>query len=198
MSRRSPTLHGSAPQRARVVLLLIDVINDMEFPEGCRLMKYAWPAAKRIAVLRKRAKRSGVPIIYVNDNFGRWQSDFRNQVRHCLKDGVRGQRISEILQPDEEDYFVLKPKHSGFFSTTLDILLEYIGAETLILAGIAGNICVLYTANDAYMRDFRIIVPADCIASERPSLNAAALQQMKRYLKAEVCPGNRIDFNKYA
>jgi nicotinamidase-related amidase len=121
--------------------------------------------AKAIAELKRRAQEAGVPIVYVNDNFGRWQSNFNHQVEHCLKDGVRGEPVVELLQPDEHDYFVLKPKHSGFYSTALDVLLEYLGANTLILTGIAANICVLFTANDAYMRDFNLFIPQDCVAS---------------------------------
>src|SRR5207248_2360578 len=106
--------------------------------------------------LKKRAKAAGIPAIYVNDNFGIWQSDFRSVVRHCLEDGVCGAPIARLLAPEADDYFVLKPKHSGFYSTTLDILLDYLGVRALILTGIAANICVLFTANDAYMRDFRL------------------------------------------
>src|SRR6185503_11400451 len=106
-----------------------------------------------------------IPAIYVNDNFGKWQSDFKKTLEHVLTEGCRGRPVAEILQPDEEDYFVLKPKHSGFFSTTLEILLEYLEVKTLILTGIAGNNCVLFTANDAYMRDLHLVVPADCVVS---------------------------------
>src|SRR5687767_6700033 len=127
MPAKNPTLHGNAPDKAKVALLLIDVINDLEFAEGELLLEHALPMAKAIARLKRRAKESGVPIVYVNDNFGRWQSNFNNQVEHCLKDGVRGEAVVELLQPDEQDYFVLKPKHSGFYSTALDVLLEYLG-----------------------------------------------------------------------
>src|SRR5690606_23976661 len=140
-------LHGNAPDKSPVALILIDVINDLEFPAGDQLLDLALPMAERSAELKKRATEAGVPSIYVNDNFGRWQSDFNVQVDHCLNDGVRGQPIVELLQPDEDDYFVLKPKHSGFFSTTLDILLSYLQVKTLILTGVAANICVLFTAN---------------------------------------------------
>jgi nicotinamidase-related amidase len=186
MPKTNQDLHGGAPDQSSVVLLLIDVINDLEFAGGDRLQRYAQPAAEKIAALKRRAKKQGIPTIYVNDNFGRWQSDFQKQVRHCLEDGVRGEAIARLLSPEEEDYFVLKPKHSGFFSSSLDILLRYLGAETLILTGFAGNLCVLYTANDAYMRDFRLIVPGDCIASETLQGNHYALDQMKRFLKADV------------
>ena len=103
-----------------------------------------------------------MPAIYVNDNFGRWRSDFRQILDHCLQSP--GRAIARLLVPHEEDYFVLKP-HSGFEYTTLDVLLKHLGADTLILSGVATNFCVLFTAHDAYMRDYRLIVPR--IASRR-------------------------------
>jgi len=189
-------LHGNAPDKSPVALILIDVINDLEFPEGDQLLDLALPMAERIAELKKRATEAGVPSIYVNDNFGRWQSDFNVQVDHCLNDGVRGQPIVELLQPDEDDYFVLKPKHSGFFSTTLDILLSYLQVKTLILTGVAANICVLFTANDAYMRDYHLIVPSDCVASNTKQENDNALDQMRKVLKADTPKSAAIDFRK--
>lgn len=191
---RAKGLHGSAPDRCSVALLLIDWINDLEFPSGERLLKRALPAAKATARLRARARRAGVPVIYCNDNFGRWRSDFRSTVRHCLDDEVRGEPIARLLEPDEEDYFVLKPKHSGFHSTSLEVLLAHLGARTLVLTGIAGNICVLFTAHDAYMRDFEIFVPRDCIASERGAEDVHALQNLAQTCKANVRPSGRIDF----
>ena len=86
--------------------------------------------ARQSPTLKQRAKEAGIPVIYVNDNFGRWQSNFNHQVEHCLHDGVRGQPVVELLQPEEDDYFVLKPKHSGFFSTALDMLLEVSAGRT--------------------------------------------------------------------
>lgn len=187
-------LHGSAPDDSPIALLLIDVINDLEFPEGRALLRYALPVAKRILALKQRARAHGVPAIYVNDNFGRWQSDFKRQVDHCLEDEVLGRDIARLLVPEDDDYFVLKPKHSGFFSTSLAIL-EHLGARTLILTGFAGNICVLYTANDAYMRDFELMVPRDCLASETREANEYALSQMKRYLRADTRPSKSVRFH---
>jgi nicotinamidase-related amidase len=185
-------LHGNAPDTSTVALLLIDVINDLEFPEGDQLLKHALPMAGRISELKDRARKEKVPIVYVNDNFGRWRSDLSAQVDHCLKDGVRGRSIVELLRPEEEDYFVLKPKHSGFFSTTLEILLEYLGTRTVILTGLAANICVLFTANDAYMRDLHLVVPADCVASNTEEENAYALEQMRKVLKADIRPSAEL------
>lgn len=179
-----------------MALLLIDTINDLEFPGGEELLQTALPAAKRIAQLKERARKAQVPIIYVNDNFGKWRSDFKRIVTHCLQDNVRGRPIAQLLEPDDEDYFVLKPKHSGFFSTTLDLLLEYLGTRTLVLGGFAGNNCVFFTANDAYMRDYKLIVPSDCIASINQADNDIALRQMQDVLKADTRPSDEIDFGR--
>ena len=192
MPAKNEDLHGSAPDKSDIALLLIDVINDLEFPEGEQLLQHALPMARRIAELKRRAEQQGVPAIYVNDNFGRWRSDFSAQVEHCRHDGVRGQPLAELLQPNERDYFVLKPKHSGFFSTTLETLLRYLQTQTLILTGIAGNFCVLFTANDAYMRDFDLLVPSDCTVSNTKRENDSALRLMQKFLKADTRPASRI------
>ncbi len=196
MPTRNEDLHGNVPDESAAVLLIIDVINDLEFEGGDELLKYALPTAEKIKQLKRRAKQAGVPGIYVNDNFGKWQSDFRKQVAHCLEDGVCGEPLAKLLAPDEDDYFVLKPKHSGFYSTTLDILLVYLKAKTLILTGLTGDMCVLFTANDAYLRDFRLIIPSDCVASIDPEENHQALKQMQRVIKADIRPASEIDFQK--
>src|SRR5437868_3234415 len=117
--RLNEDLHGNAPDKSDVALLIIDVINDLDFSEADQLLKHALPMTQHIAALKARAKKEGIPVIYVNDNFGRWRSDFNAQVEHCLQDNVRGKPLVELLKPSDDDYFVLKPKHSGFFSTTL-------------------------------------------------------------------------------
>lgn len=177
---------------SNTALILIDVINDFEFEESSRLLRFAIPAAAKISRLRKRLKRRGIPVIYVNDNFGRWQSDFKEQIERCVGPEAKGREVSGQLVPEPDDYFVLKPKHSGFFSTSLDVLLGVLGVDTLVLAGFAGDICVLYTANDAYMRDYNLIIPSDCIASERKPSNDAALVHMKTRLRARVCQSKAI------
>src|ERR1700704_4388104 len=137
MPRKNEDLHAcSAPDKSLVALLLIDMINDLEFPEADQLLPHALAMARQIASLKRCAKEEKVPVIYVNDNFGRWRSDFNAQVEHCLRDGVRGKPVVELLRPDHDDYFVLKPKHSGFYCTALDILLEYLGTKTVVLTGI--------------------------------------------------------------
>ena len=178
-----------------VALLLIDFINDLEFEGGERLLPSALNAAKATAQLKARARKARVPAIYCNDNFGRWRSDFRSLLNHCLRNDVRGRPIAELLAPNEDDYFVLKPKHSGFHSTTLDVLLAHLGVTTLVLTGIAGNFCVLFTAHDAYMRDYRLLAPEDCIASADEEDNRYALEHMASVCKADLRPSTDIDFH---
>lgn len=193
MAMDSKDLHGSAPDKCRAALLLIDVINALDFPEGADLLEHALPMAERIAELKRRACRLKIPAVYVNDNFGRWRSDFQAYVDHCLENDVLGKPIVERLRPKKDDYFVLKPKHSGFYSTTLETLLEHLGAERLLLTGIASNICVLFTANDAYMRDFKLVIPSDCVAANSREENEHALRQMADVLKADVRPSAELE-----
>jgi nicotinamidase-related amidase len=193
MPRESHDLHGSAPDKSNAVLLLIDVINDFDFPEGDELLRLAMPVGKNIAELKQRAKAAGLPVIYVNDNFGHWQSDFKKVIAHCTESDAKGKSFVEPLVPEDDDYFVLKPKHSGFYSTTLDLLLTHLGAKNLILTGIAGNNCVLFTANDAYMRDFKVFVPEDCVVSNTEEENRYALKQMETVLKADTSPSQELD-----
>lgn len=196
MPSKNQDLHGSAPDKCETALLLIDVINDLEFPEAEQMIGEAEVMAKKIHRLKQRARRAGVPVIYVNDNFGKWQSDFRRTVEHCSSRKVRGHEIARLLKPSAKDYFVLKPKHSGFFSTTLETLLRYLDATTLVLTGIAGNFCVLFTANDAYMRDYELFVPEDCCVSNTPRENEEALALMRKFLKADTRASDRIEFRR--
>jgi nicotinamidase-related amidase len=191
-------MNGSAPDEARAVLLLVDVINDLEFEGGDRLLGPALAMAKPLAALKGRAGAHGIPAIYVNDNFGKWRSDFATLVRHCLDDGVRGGEVAAQLAPTEDDYFVLKPKHSGFFSTTLDLLLDSLGAETLIVTGLTADSCVLFTAADAHMRDFHVVVPPDCVATFDDETKARALGLLGRTVEADLTPSDALDLARLA
>lgn len=193
---RNENLHGNTPDKSKVVLLIIDMISDFEFEGGEKLYPFAEEISKNIAALKNKAQRAKVPIVYVNDNFGKWRSDFKKQLKHSQSKSVRGNKIARLLAPKKDDYFVLKAKHSAFYSTTLDILLKYLGAETLILTGVATDICILFTANDAYMRDFRIIVPCDCVAANEKSVNEYTLKYLKKILKAEIPVSTEIDLKK--
>jgi hypothetical protein len=96
-------------KNAVVALLLIDVINNLEFEGGEDLLSFALPMATHISARKQRAKGAGIPIINVNDNFGKWRLDFRKLVHHCLEDGVREEPVVKFFrpddEPDDEDYF---------------------------------------------------------------------------------------------
>ena len=191
---KNHSLHGNVPDNSSVVLLLIDVINDFEFEGAGPIYRSYKTIVPQLVALKKKAKKAKIPVVYVNDNFGKWQSDFQKLVKHCTQDGIRSAAEVRLLKPDEDDYFVLKPKHSAFYSTTLDTLLDYLKTKTLVLAGITGNICVLFTANDAFMRDYQLIVPQDCIASATKADTKNALKQMETVLKADTSPLNKLRF----
>jgi nicotinamidase-related amidase len=191
---KNDDLHGNAPDNSPVALLIIDMISDFEFKDSDQLFRFVPQTARSIAALKKRANQAGVPVIYVNDNYGKWQSDFNRLVEHCLQGPGRGREVVELLLPKEEDYFVLKPKHSGFFSTTLELLLTYLKVKTLVLTGVAGNICILFTASDAYIRDYNVIIPPDCVASNTPEQNDQALDLMKTVLNARLIVSTELDW----
>jgi nicotinamidase-related amidase len=189
----SGDLHGNAPDDSAVALLIIDMINDLEFEGGEALVEPGLAIAREIAALKREAAAHGIPAVYVNDNYGRWRSDFRALVGHCLEEGVRGGEICRTLRPEEDDYFVLKPKHSGFYCTTLDLLLQHLGARTLILSGMAANACVLFTASDAHMREYDLAIPADCVASADAGATRFALRQLRDVLGAWTGPWSDLD-----
>jgi nicotinamidase-related amidase len=179
-------LHGQVPDTSPTVLLLVDVINHLEFEGGEFLLEPAMAAAGQIAALKTAAAAAGVPAVYVNDNFGRWQSNFDRLIEDYLEQDVRGADLIRTLRPKPHDYHVLKPKPSGFFATPLELLLRHFKASRLVIAGFTADHCVLLTATDAYMRGFELCLPSDCTASIRPEHRDAALAYAARVLKAET------------
>ena len=195
MAARRPS-QEKQQKPADVALVLIDVINALDFPGSAGLVRAAGRAARKIEGLTARARAADLPVIYVNDNFGQWRSDFKSTVAACTAPDKPGSAVSGRLKPESGDYFVLKPQHSGFYSTTLELLLNELGVHTLILVGFATNLCVQFTANDAHMRGYRLVVPADCTASNTPQLTRASLAQIRTALSADVRRSASIDFAK--
>ncbi len=184
----------SVPHNAKIAVLVIDMISDFEFEDGSRLLRAALPAARCIARLKKRARTAAIPVVYVNDNFGQWRSDFRQHLHRCLQDGIPGEPVARLLAPDGEDYFVLKPANSGFFATPLDALLKLMGVKTLVLTGVTSDQCILFTAADAYVRNYRLVIPRDCVAAVAEKDTDLALQYFKRVFKADVRVSTRMRF----
>jgi nicotinamidase-related amidase len=176
---------GALPQ-SNTALLLIDVINKLDFPDNEELLAGLPQLAENLARLKRAARQAQVPVIYLNDNFNNWHSNFNEQLDACTKSDSNGRELAIALKPTKQDFFVLKPMHSGFFGTPLNILLKKLGAKTLVLAGIAADICVMYTANDAYMRDYKLIVVSDGVISNHQQLTDSALERMRGLLKARI------------
>lgn len=168
-------------------LLLIDFINPLDHPGGRRLAPRALRAARNAVLLRSRRSLLKAPVIYANDNFGRWKSDFRQVIDHC-EQAPRGQALVSMIRPAPDDLFVLKPRHSAFFDTPLQSLLEHLHVRRLVLAGVAADICVLFTANDAFLRGYPLWIPADCIAAETAAIERQAVRYFQRVLRADVRP----------
>lgn len=192
-------MRASAPaesDRARlaIALLLIDVINDFNFDGSEVLVREARAAAPRIEALADSARRNEVPVIYVNDNFGMWQSDFRAVVDECLLPEKSGRTITERLRPTASDYFVLKPRHSGFLGTPLESLLDHLKVNVICLAGFATDSCVLFTAVDAHSRGFHVVVPSDCTAANDESAKERALALIAHTLRAPIPKGDEVDW----
>jgi nicotinamidase-related amidase len=186
---------NSEKTKSKTALLLIDVISDFEFVDGEKLFKFVPTVADCIAALKKRAKKNDVPVIYINDNFGKWQDDFQKTIAFCSRKDSRGSEIVKLLKPEFDDYFVLKPKHSAFYSTSLGLLLEELKTENLIITGFSTDICVLFTANDAYMRGFRLFIPEDCVAAVKDADNRHTLKYIERVLKADTQASDKIKFD---
>ena len=185
-SSHASALHGNVIEKSRIAILLIDVINTFDFPGAGSLVEASIPMATEIAILCREARRRKIPVINANDNFGRWRSNLTDIVSTCKKG--RGSKVVRLLLPQKCDYFVLKPKNSAFYATTLDLLLHHIGVRKLALAGVLTDNCVLFSANEAYVRDYHVIIPSDCVASVKAEHKITALKQMKRVLKADIRP----------
>jgi nicotinamidase-related amidase len=175
---------------ADAALLIIDVINDFAFPGGDQLVRQMDPVVEAIDALRRRADELQQPVIHVNDNFGRWRSNFAQVIEWCRREGGRGADIATRLSPRESDYFVLKPGQSGFYQTPLPALLEYLKVSRLVLTGVAGDQCVMTTAMDAHIRDYHLWVPANATASLTPKRNQRALDHISEALGGSVA---RVD-----
>jgi nicotinamidase-related amidase len=171
---------------SRTALLLIDFMNPLDFSGGKALARTAVRAATNAAALKRTLARRGA--LYCNDNFGHWDSDFAAVVQHCRSLGGASARMADMLAPDRRDRSILKPRHSAFFGTPLEFLLDELRIRRLVLTGIAADNCIMFTAHDAYLRKYELWVPADCVASQRDTWRRDALAHMARVMKADVTP----------
>ncbi|MBV9889379.1 MAG: cysteine hydrolase [Rhizobacter sp.] len=161
-----------------VALLVVDMVSSWDFEDADQLAPAALAIAPRIGALKRRCLRARVPVIFVNDNRGRWRSEFRELVRASIAENETGAAIARHLQPEEGDYSVLKPKQSAFYATPLDLLLRHLRVRKVIVTGVASDQCIVMTAAEARMRDYEVVVPRDCIGAPSAARTAATLRQL--------------------
>lgn len=179
-------INEAALPPSRTVLLLVDFINPLDFDGAQDLRAGAVEAAAASARLRRKFTAEGFATIYANDNYGVWRADFRQILQHCASTCKESAEIARRLRPRKQDFTILKPRHSAFHATPLNLLLQALKCRRLVVAGIAADSCVLFTAMDAYLRGYSIWVPRDCVAAESAAAAESALRQMARVLKADT------------
>ncbi|GAB3054245.1 cysteine hydrolase family protein [Virgibacillus ainsalahensis] len=167
-------------------VLFVDVINTFDFDGGEDLLKHTNEILPDLKKLKTFAKKNDLPIIYVNDHYGHWQADYHKLINYCKNENSK--HIIDALKPTDDDYFLIKPQHSAFFQTPLQSLLNDINKDHLIMAGFAGDICILFTAKDAYMYGFNMHIPENCMASEEKEGTEYALYLMRTVMKADIAP----------
>jgi nicotinamidase-related amidase len=173
-------------------LLIVDMISCWDFPDADKLLPVAAQVAPRIAALKRRCGQRGVPVIYANDNRGRWRSDFGALVELSVSCGGTGAAITSALMPRHEDYFVLKPQQSAFVATPLEQLLEVLGVHRLLVTGVASDQCVLSTATDARMRGLEVVLPRDCTGTQTARRHAMLMEQCGVVFGIATTPGSHI------
>lgn len=191
MSAAAPRAPKRDAAPGGAALLIIDMINRFDFSDGAKLASRALAIADPILALRRTVDDAGFPVIYVNDNFGEWHSERSRIVDSAIE---LGSAVAKRLRPGDDDYFVIKPQFSGFYSTNLPVLLPKLGVDRLILAGVATDICVLFTAGDAHMRDYVLWVPEDLVAAASDVRGRWALEIMQQSMGAETAPTTKLTF----
>ncbi len=189
---RNDDLHGNVPDFSPTALLLVDVINDLNFPGNAELLEAASELANNIARLKARCRKAGIPAIYVNDNRDKWRSDFRHVLKHCLLRSSPGRAFVRKLAPLSDDYIILKPKHSAFYASPLEAILKYLGARKIILVGLTTNACILGTAIELYVRDYEIVVPSDCVRALTRTDHQKALEQMRKSFGVHLATSDEL------
>ncbi len=174
------------PAPGKTALIIIDMVNALAFEGGERLKEPAEATIAPILALREAADAAGVPVIYVNDNNGQWHSERDRLIEETLAQDAPGRALTEALRPRKDDYFIIKPQFSGFYATNLPVLLPQLGVSRLVLTGVAADICVLFTAADAHMRQYELWVPCDAIAGNHGERTRWAIAIMRNSMKAET------------
>ena len=175
----------------KTAVLVVDMLNAYDHEDADRLAESVRTAVPRITALIERARADDVPVIWVNDNYGDWNTSAAELSQNAL-DG-RHPDLVEPLLPGDDDPFVLKTRHSVFFSTALEYLLESSDVGRIVLTGQVTEQCILYSAVDGYVGHFEVAVARDGVAHIYEHLAEASFEMMERNMHAEVAAAGEID-----
>ncbi len=179
-------LQPRSRRSGRVALLALDLITDFDFPDGAAVRRALSRHAAAIRTLLDTARAHAIPIIYTNDNLGPWRSDAMELIAHCTQTRRAGAALVRQLCPAVEDEIILKPRHSAFYGTPLEALLDDRRIDTLLLVGMSAESCVWMTACDAHTRGFSLVIPADTMAGASTRALRATLTGLEDALGARV------------
>ncbi|MFF4185008.1 cysteine hydrolase family protein [Streptomyces sp. NPDC001691] len=168
----------------KTALIVIDMINTYDHEDAELLLPSVEEVLPTVAELLARARRSDVPVIYANDNFGEWRSHHGEIVETALR-GPHADLVRPVA-PDKASLFVVKARHSIFYETPLGYLLSQQKVDHVVLCGQVTEQCVLYSALDAHIRHLEVTVPSDAVAHIHEDLAAAALRMMERNMGARI------------
>jgi nicotinamidase-related amidase len=170
----------------RVAVLALDLISDFDFPDGARVRRALEAHAPAICRLLERARRARVPVIHALDNIGLWRSDAPGLIARCSDSRRPGSALVRSLTPAPVDEIILKPRHSAFYGTPLEALLDDHSIGTLILIGVSAESCVWMTACDAHTRGFALVVPRETLVGISNKALRATLTGLEDVLGARV------------
>lgn len=192
MKRRETRRRRHADGEATTALLVVDMLNPYDHPEAEELAEHVANALPGVETLLRRAGEAEAPIVYVNDNYGDWNSSAEELAR-AATDGKHPELVEPVL-PQAGHSFVVKARHSTFYETPLEYLLDQMGVGRLVLGGQVTEQCILYSALDAYVRHFDVVIPTDAVAAIYDELGAAALKLMERNMSAELTRADAVDW----
>jgi nicotinamidase-related amidase len=164
--------------------VVVDMLNSYEHDDAEQLTKSVETIVDPLSDLIARSEREGIDIIYVNDNYGDWNSS-QEELAEKAMEGARRDLVAPLLPPDSAD-FVIKARHTIFYMTPLEYLLGQKDIDRLVLTGQVTEQCILYSALDAYVRHFQVAVPRDGVAHIHENLAEAAFEMMQRNMDAEI------------
>jgi len=166
-------------------VLVVDMMNSYRHPDAEQLIPKVEKIVDPLADLVTRARDADdIDLIYVNDNYGDFTADFSDLVRSACH-GERPDLVDPIV-PTQHSRALTKVRHSAFYASPLAYLLRRLGTERLVLTGQVTEQCILYSALDAYVRHFAVVIPTDAVAGIDDELSDAALTMMQRNMDAEL------------